>query len=311
MRRTEFVAPGFATDVPTNTLVWCSDSWRVGTPNQVVVRDSDGAVVSGTQTELTLPRYSLLVFRPSSYLAPNSAYTFECPLQQEPRTLTFSTGAGPHVRAPVVPNLGDVETSAQFGDAWGDSYFARFDEVAAFGSIVVVSLAGAGDLDTAGLRGSVSDAIALYDEPLWVGRGPCGGNWPEASLGTSTTVAMGAFDITGAFSGWSDPVTVTVPSSYGTVTGTASSDEVSADMAPLDAPAGEDEARVVNGADSTAIGDSIETSGELPGGGMEVTGSMRQAGCDLNVSNPAPWITFGLAALVAFAITRHRARPRR
>lgn len=307
----ELVAPGFATDVPTNTLVWCSDNLRISTPNEVVVRDSDGALVSGTQTELTLPRYSLLVFRPNSDLAPNSTYTFECPLRQEPRTLMFSTGAGPRFGAPAVPDLGNVQTSAQFGDAWGDSYFARFDKVADFGSIVVVNLAGASVLDAAGLRGNVSDAVALYDDPLWVGHGPCGGNWPGASLGTSTSITVGAFDVTGAFSGWSTPVTVTVPNEYGTVIGRASPDVASSDAESIGARTGEDEADVVNAVDPTSIQDSVEVNDDAPEGGMKITGSMRQAGCSLNVSEPAPWSLFGLAALVACATSRLGARRRR
>ncbi len=42
----------------------------------------------------------------------------------------------------------------------------------------------------------------------------CDTNWPDAFLGASTVVRVGSLDLTGRFSGWSDPVTVTMPTTY-------------------------------------------------------------------------------------------------
>jgi hypothetical protein len=55
-------------------------------------------------------------------------------------------------------------------------------------------------------------AASSAERSIYVGSSICENNWPEATLGASTTVALGAFDVTGAFSGWSDTVAVTIPS---------------------------------------------------------------------------------------------------
>lgn len=48
----------------------------------------------------------------------------------------------------------------------------------------------------------------------WVGTGGCLYSWPGAELGASTRFRLGAFDLTGAFSGWSESIDLTIPDQY-------------------------------------------------------------------------------------------------
>lgn len=211
----EVVAPlPDAVDVPTNTLVWCSrDSRSPSSPIQVT--DSDGRDVSGTQTRMTLPQYELLTYRPDAELAPNSRYKVSCPVRYEGQSSSFdfTTGAGPRLAPPAVPSTSNVEIAVDPDFGWGPSYFAVFHEASERQNIVVVDLPGGRTtLNPDARSGFVSDARYLSQSTdVGVGQGPCGGNWSDADLGASTTVALGAYDVTGAFSGWSDSVTVTIP----------------------------------------------------------------------------------------------------
>jgi hypothetical protein len=314
----ELVAPGFATNVPTNTLVWCSNNLGADGTNRIIVRDEDGRVVDGTQTELSLAHYAVLVFRPAAELAPNSQYTIDCPLSRQPRELTFSTGAGPRVEPPPAPNLRDMRVVADQGSAWGDSYFASFDHVAPLGSIVVIRLGGEGVLDSSGPSGSVTDAVTVSDdEPIWVGDGPCGGNWPAASLGASTTVAMGIFDVTGAFSGWSDPVTVTLPTAYDTVDGRPRAEDAAVDPdtsePSLDAaPTQPDASPPADAPVPIATDAAVVTAGAaIDDGGDVAPRSSGRSGCGLAGPQALSCSSVGLLAVAACAAARRGVRRRR
>jgi MYXO-CTERM domain-containing protein len=197
-------------DVPTNTRIWCTEErqWPIGS---IVLRDAQGSVVSGTQTALFLPDVTVVVFRPDVELDPVSRYTYHCPLL-DVSEYTFTTGEGPRVGAPPVPNSSPWAAQAFRRDDLGDNYLVSFDNAEEPDSIVVFDIGGAASMDAEGPSGVLSDVTdALYSAGVFVGRGSCAYNWPEATLGASTTVALGAFDVTGAFSGWSDTVTVTLP----------------------------------------------------------------------------------------------------
>jgi hypothetical protein len=197
-------------DVPTNTRIWCAEEQQ-GPTESVVLRDAQGGVVSGTQGTLAMPDVTVLVFRPDVELAPESTYTYECPGHGS--EYTFTTGVGPRVGAPPVPDSSRWAARATYKPDMGDSYAVSFDSAAPAGSFVVFDIGGTASMDADGPSGVLSDVTeALYPGKVAVGSSICQNNWPEAALGASTTVALGAFDVTGAFSGWSDPVTVTLPS---------------------------------------------------------------------------------------------------
>lgn len=197
-------------DVPTNTRIWCTEE-RQWPLEAIVLRDARDNVVSGTQEALFLPDLTVVVFRPEVELDPESTYTYKCPLRDVPE-FTFTTAAGPRIGAPPVPDSSRWAAQAVRRDDVGDNYLVSFDK-AETDSIVVFDIGGAASMDAEGPSGVLSDAAeAPYRTSVFVGRGICLNNWPEATLGASTTVALGAFDVTGAFSGWSDTVTVTIPS---------------------------------------------------------------------------------------------------
>jgi hypothetical protein len=227
-----------ALDVPTNTLVWCPNNSPGATP-QVVLTDADGATVAGTQTRLSSPDLELLVFRPDSDLAPNSEYQFECPRVYDVQdTFSFTTGASSRSAPPAVPNISAVELRAKLDEDWGDSYYAKFEQVAELNTIIVLDLGGSAMLSPQGPSGYVADAdfLSRLPDSYVVGYGPCGGSWPGAALGATTTVAIGAFDLTGAFSGWSDTIRITLPATHDNAP-RADEDVSSADdVEPPDAP---------------------------------------------------------------------------
>jgi MYXO-CTERM domain-containing protein len=248
-------------DVPTNTRIWCTQE-RQWPSESIVLTDAQGSVVSGTQAELSLPDVTVLVFRPDVELEPQSTYTYKCPLRDFSE-FTFTTGAGPRIGAPPVPDSSRWAAHASQRDGMPDSYFVSFDSAAQPDSIIVYDIGGAASMDTGGPSGVLSDVTeALYRVDLYVGNSICQNNWPDATLGASTTVALGAFDVTGAFSGWSDSVTVTIPSTPDdpspeittAATGGTSSTDSPPDSALADGSA-ESEARPLTGCGLSPVPD--------------------------------------------------------
>jgi hypothetical protein len=212
-----FWAPGHdAVDVPTNTRMWCSSD-SVSAESPIILTDSDGAVVSGTHTRVSSPEYGLWVFRPDSELAPRSEYHWSCSsIDYGSRTSSFTTGESATSGPPEVPDLSSRVLHASPDESWGPSYYARFPGAGEPSSIIVLDLAGNSTLDAAGPSGYVADARLPLTDGFFVGSYPCGGNWSEAGLGASTTVALGAFNLAGEFSGWSDTLEITLPTRYTT-----------------------------------------------------------------------------------------------
>lgn len=290
--------------IPTNTLVWCSqDPLRPAAP--ILLRDSRGVDVSGTQTEMALPSLEVLVYRPDAELAPNSQYTVECPIRWEgqPRTHVFTTGPGSRLTPPAVPSVANPNLSANADSGWGASFYATFPQTGEGQTIRVVDLGRKATLIPDAPSGSVADAFFSFGVgDVFVGRGPCGGNWPGANLGASTTVALGAFDLTGAFSGWSDTVSVTIPSEFST----ADVDEDTSSEPPDVDPDGEDDlGGEPGGEDDTdeyaIIVPNVADDGSAP----SATG---RSGCGLGARSASPWAAASLLALAWLGARRRRSR---
>ncbi len=66
------------------------------------------------------------------------------------------------------------------------------------------------DFDEEAADGVVSLIAHPDDSVLTVGRSSCGTNWPDAEEGDSTELRYGVYDLAGNFSGWSEPITLTV-----------------------------------------------------------------------------------------------------
>jgi hypothetical protein len=314
-----------AVQVPTNTLVWCTKS--ADSPLSTIrLRDSEGADVSGTQTQISMPWYDVLVYHPDAELAANSQYTVDCPRRYDEQPSTrFTTGSGPRVTPPAVPDVSNVEGSVHADTGWGPSHYVLFRQASEADTIVVVDVAAvSSSLNPDAPGGAVSDALYSFQaSDVFVGNGPCGGSWPGATLGASTRVALGAFDLTGAFSGWSDAVTVTLPSEYPV------SEEVGA--APVgggepqpddDGPAGGDEVDDPEPDDEgssepTAVsatgpldarGDFVETdaAGDVP----VRPSPMGRSGCALGLRQSSLGVGAGLLLALAGLVARRRRSSR-
>jgi hypothetical protein len=311
----EVVAPSpDSVHVPTNTLVWCTkDPLRPSAP--IVLRDSLGESVSGTQTQMTLPSLELLVYRPDAELAPDSQYTVECPIRwegQQPLSHVFTTGPGSRATPPAVPSVANVNLVADDGVGWGPSYFANFLQAVEPRTIVVVDLGRSATLNANAPSGFVSDAdFNFYNEDVFVGRNPCGGNWDGANLGASTTVALGAFDLTGAFSGWSDTVTVTIPSELNGPDREADVAEQTASEPPdvdpdgADDREGDDEPGAGDDADGYAVITPTATDDRVA---PSATG---RSGCDLGARSASPWGAVSLLTLAWLGARRRRGSAER
>lgn len=202
-----------AADVPTNTLVWCGAQGLGGDTVPFVLEDASGAEVTGTSHVLKTTEFDVTVFVPDEPLSPDTTFSYRCVYDEWVHT--FTTGAGPREETPAVPDPSRHAPSTSEDSVWGDSFGVRFEELAPANTLIVVDLNSGANLLEEDPSGSVAEIIQLeLSGSLFVGNGPCGGVWPDAGLGATASFAFGAFDLTGTFSGWSDPVEVTLPETY-------------------------------------------------------------------------------------------------
>lgn len=206
-----------ATDLPTNTLVWCTPQ-AAGDSSRVQLTDARGVPVSGTQTQITASEYELLVFRPEAELAPNAQYRFRCSgAADDPSPLalsSFTTGAGPRHVVPALPDTASSTSVTADVEGLGPDYEVTIMSASPAGTILVLDLDGTAALDASQPSGSITESAYtpyLQTTVIGIGRGPCTRTWPEAGPGASTLVRVGAFDVTGAFSGWTESTRVTIP----------------------------------------------------------------------------------------------------
>jgi hypothetical protein len=301
-----------AVDVPTNTLIWCS-SEPVNDVSPIVLTDPEGVVVHGTHTRMSSSRYALWVFRPDAALLPSSEYLATCRRDYSDTEWTspFKTGASAASAPPSVPDISSMDLTAHHG-YWGDAYLATFRNVGALDSIIVLDLGGGAALDAEAPSGHVADAESLaFSRDFTVGHGVCGGNWPTANLGASNTVALGAFDLAGQFSGWSDTRSIVLPSSFLT-----EDPELSPPPVPMPSPP-PDVSDVPNTTDAGASAappggadegandsDDANDAASQPGADLPV-----RAGCQIGAAGSSS--SSGAAALLGLVLWRRARRGRR
>lgn len=211
----EFSAPGpGATAVPTNTLVWCGGQSWASDAVPLWLKDASGAEVAGTSHVLETTDYDVTVFVPDEPLSPNTTYSYGC--MSEGREVAFTTGAGPSEEdPPALPDPSTHRARTTMISHWGDSVGVIFENVAPAGTLVVVDVNAGANLRAEDPSGAVAEILLLDDAgSVFVRNGPCGGAWPDAALGDTASIAFGAFDLTGRFSGWSEAVEVTLPETY-------------------------------------------------------------------------------------------------
>lgn len=194
-----------ATDVPLNARVFYFPQGSAGTP---VLKDDTGAAVSTTSSTITIQAGSVTVLTPSQPLTANKSYT----VSVTSGTLsTFTTGTTTATQAPAVPHVtGEDPITGSYagGPPWGDNLFA-INRVTIDGTapMVLVDVDNKTTFAPASLSGSaahLTDSKTIeFDRD-----GIC----TVKVESDSAQVRLGALDVAGNFSGWSDPQTVNIPS---------------------------------------------------------------------------------------------------
>jgi hypothetical protein len=197
-----------ALDVPTNTRIWTI--WS----SNFALFGPDGPV------ELEVTEFGDgLVHTPKTPLQPLTAYRYAFENGFPQPDIAFTTGPGPDLAAPSLPRvLGWTAAFTSEGRYPCRETDARVTLDVEAGDpdtlVVVLDRAGTSIFNTATIDGDVSAVIQVYPDTsshtMEVGAGECLDNWPGAKRGAETTVRLGAFDLAGNFSGWSEPEEVRI-----------------------------------------------------------------------------------------------------
>jgi MYXO-CTERM domain-containing protein len=202
-------------DVPTNTRIWVGGGMYWAEPGDAEYRltllDGDGATVEVLYSDLTGYNDLISVMTPTSAL--QAGETYEIWVDGDEVLGRFTVGSDSDTSPPTVPAEMDRESSASARVAGMQSSCGPSDVVNLTlentGLVYVANIEGVEGPDTATLDGESSD---LSPAPEFrIGSAGCTWSWPDAAPGASTTVRWGVFDLAGNFSGWSEPVSVSVP----------------------------------------------------------------------------------------------------
>lgn len=205
-----------ATDVPLNTLIWL-DGGTVDPAaglEPALVDDADSAVPLTTTQWGALGGQPFSVLHPSTTLAANTHYRV---LLGSAQLTAFTTGTSTLSAAPEMPQvLGTKTTQAEpamgpvlAGSCGPASATARFT-LNAQGAMVLVDVNGTTTFVEQGLSGLVSDVVPAADDAQVLVFG--------ASETQEVAVRFASLDLTGGFSGWTEPVTVRLEGNPGPCT---------------------------------------------------------------------------------------------
>jgi len=203
------------TDVPMNARIWVGGGEYWGEPgdgeSRLTLLDGDGQPVAVEYSELTGYNDLIAVLSPTAPLA--SGVTYEIQLDGDEPLGRFTVGSDSDTAPPAVPLEVDRESSASARVAGMTSSCGPSDVVNLTledtGLVYVATVEGADGPDTSALHGESSDLSPTPE--LRIGSAGCTWSWSDAAPGAATTVRWGAFDLAGNFSGWSEPVKVSVP----------------------------------------------------------------------------------------------------
>lgn len=186
-----------AIDVPTNAKIWRPNC---AYPRSLV--DVNGADVSSTFSCITAGDMELGVLQPYEDLRPNTVYMLD--EGEGTSHYHFTTGDGPKLAPPPLPPEVD-HLEIDHGRGCGDPTRLATYTLRGAGDVFLLGTPGAAEFDADNFVGFVT---AVASEPvIELGDYNCGvDNFPGgASRGASTVVQFAALDITGQFSGWSEP----------------------------------------------------------------------------------------------------------
>lgn len=219
--------PG-ATDVPIDAFIWSVDAYSApyyGEVTELALVSAAGEQIELEQRELMVGDAGLLIGIPVETLAPDTLYqAFSCSNGVCDRILTeFTTGTSTDEDAPPPPSRGETESYLTSGVGLFSCGRQRALALGFDHEGILVADLGDAQLDVETLSGSVT--AATTDERLFVGVGLCEDRWP-GDEDDPLPARFGVFDVSGNFSGWTEPEPLELPSR-----GCSTSDETPAHWA--------------------------------------------------------------------------------
>jgi hypothetical protein len=202
-------------DVPINARIWVGGGLYWPEPgdaeHRLALLDGDGAIVEVQYSELTGYNDLIAVMTPTSPLQAGGSY--EVWADGDEVLGRFTVGTDSDTAPPAVPAEIDREASASARVPGMASSCGPSDVVDLTledtGLVYVANIEGVEGPDTTALSGESSDLAPAPE--LRLGSAGCTWSWPDAAPGASTTVRWGVFDLAGNFSGWSEPISVSIP----------------------------------------------------------------------------------------------------
>jgi hypothetical protein len=196
---TTLVAPADgATNVPVNAFVWLGSSETFGLSGTIEVSGPSGSI-EGTTAQVTTVGDSggaVTVFQPSQPLPPNTSFTASL----GGKTFsTFTTGSTTAGSAPAVPTVSVSKQTFSPGECETESATVTLNQPGIF---VVAQVQGEESaFNPPPATGRVVQVITSTSTSFV--EGTCA-NW----AGNSSLARLGAVDIAGQFSGWTDWQTI-------------------------------------------------------------------------------------------------------
>lgn len=195
--------------VPANTRIYVGDAAGPGldlpggAPPPVLL-DAAGAEVPVEHSTLQSGFGALRVLTPSSPLEVGRRYTVEI---EAFVVTTFVVATAADTEAPPVPQVVDTDGSVYYGSDCGDSFWAQYT-VQAQGPLLLLDRDGTARYAPTSVSGSVTsvgrtERTGGPNFPSVGHDGGCGGNWAEASAGSTARTRFAVIDLAGNFSGWS------------------------------------------------------------------------------------------------------------
>ncbi len=154
---------------------------------------------------------ALEVFRPEAHLAPRTTYRLESP---DGPSFTTGDGLAPAVeRPPRIVRRIPFLVSSDEGGTCGPEAGVELELELAPGTAVVVADRGHSRRWVDGPGGFFDDVTT--EAKVTLGYHLCLESWPQAREGACTELRLGAYDLAGHFSGWTDRTEVCVTAGVG------------------------------------------------------------------------------------------------
>lgn len=191
-------------EAPPNTWVWLGIVEHV---EDLRLLDAESRPVPTGTRDIETARGPVLVLTPDNPLAPGEHTVEACTDAGCSREMEFVVVGDPLEGSPAVPAL--VEDEREHLSPWSNScgltHRVSFD-VVGDGDVYLFDLVADGPL---GADPEVDDEVAAAAEypNFWLGSGSCDTQFLE-ELYAGVGVRVGAYDLAGHWSGWSDPVRV-------------------------------------------------------------------------------------------------------